>query len=97
MELALLRSFLALAGQLHFGRTARLLNVGQPALTKGFGNWNRKSGDNFFVAVAMGHASRMWADCCSTRQGNSCDGQISFLMICGEQREVAACQAAISG
>ena len=34
MELALLRSFLALAGQLHFGRTARLLNVSQPALTK---------------------------------------------------------------
>jgi hypothetical protein len=54
MELGLLRSFLALVGQLHFGRTARLLNVSQPALTKGFGNWNRKSGDNFFVAVAMG-------------------------------------------
>jgi len=34
MELELLRSFLALAGQLHFGRTARLLNVSQPALTK---------------------------------------------------------------
>jgi len=34
MELAQLRSFLALAGQLHFGRTARLLNVSQPALTK---------------------------------------------------------------
>ena len=34
MELALLRSFLALAGQLHFGRTARLLNVSQLALTK---------------------------------------------------------------
>ena len=34
MELALLRSFLALAGQLHFGRTARLLNVSQRALTK---------------------------------------------------------------
>jgi DNA-binding transcriptional LysR family regulator len=34
MELALLRSFLALAGQLHFGRTARLLNVRQPALRK---------------------------------------------------------------
>jgi DNA-binding transcriptional LysR family regulator len=34
MELEHLRSFLALAGQLHFGRTARLLNVSQPALTK---------------------------------------------------------------
>src|ERR1700730_15185376 len=34
MELALLRSFLALAGQLDFGRTARLLNVSQRALTK---------------------------------------------------------------
>jgi hypothetical protein len=33
MELELLRSFLALAAQLHFGRTARLLNVSQPALT----------------------------------------------------------------
>ena len=34
MELEHLRSFLALAGQLHFGKTARLLNVSQPALTK---------------------------------------------------------------
>ena len=34
MELEHRRSFLALAGQLHFGRTARLLNVSQPALTK---------------------------------------------------------------
>ena len=34
MELEHLRSFLALAGQLHFARTARLLNVSQPALTK---------------------------------------------------------------
>jgi DNA-binding transcriptional LysR family regulator len=34
MELEHLRSFLTLAGQLHFGRTARLLNVSQPALTK---------------------------------------------------------------
>jgi hypothetical protein len=59
MELALLRSFLALAGQRHFGRTARLLNVSQPALTKkdsaiGIG----KSGDNFFVAVACRAGTR---------------------------------------
>lgn len=34
MEMRDLRSFLLLAQQLHFGRTARLLNLTQPALTK---------------------------------------------------------------
>ena len=34
MEMRDLRSFVLLAQQLHFGRTARLLNVSQPALTK---------------------------------------------------------------
>ena len=34
MDIREVRSFLALAGQSHFGRTARLLNLSQPALTK---------------------------------------------------------------
>jgi len=34
MELREVRSFLSLAEELHFGRTARLLNLSQPALTK---------------------------------------------------------------
>jgi len=34
MDIGEVRSFLALAGQSHFGRTARLLNLSQPALTK---------------------------------------------------------------
>jgi DNA-binding transcriptional LysR family regulator len=34
MELREVRSFVALAGQLHFGRAARLLHLSQPALTK---------------------------------------------------------------
>jgi DNA-binding transcriptional LysR family regulator len=34
MEIREVRSFLVLAEQLHFGRTARLLNLSQPALTK---------------------------------------------------------------
>jgi DNA-binding transcriptional LysR family regulator len=34
MEMRELRSFVLLAQQLHFGRTARLLNLSQPALTK---------------------------------------------------------------
>lgn len=34
MDIREVRSFLALADELHFGRTARLLNLSQPALTK---------------------------------------------------------------
>ena len=34
MDIREVRSFLALAEQSHFGRTARLLNLSQPALTK---------------------------------------------------------------
>ena len=34
MDIREVRSFLALAGQSHFGRTAGLLNLSQPALTK---------------------------------------------------------------
>ncbi len=70
-EFALFRSFLALAGQLHLGRTACLLNLSQPALTKRMWQLESEIGDNFLVAVAMGQALRMWADCCSTGQGNS--------------------------
>jgi DNA-binding transcriptional LysR family regulator len=34
MDIREVRSFLALAEQSHFGRTAGLLNLSQPALTK---------------------------------------------------------------
>ena len=34
MDLTQLRSFVILAERLHFGQTARLLNLSQPALTK---------------------------------------------------------------
>ena len=34
MDMRELRSFVLLAQQLHFGRTARLLHLSQPALTK---------------------------------------------------------------
>ena len=48
MELAHLRSFLALAGELHFGRTARLLNVSQPALTKRIRHLESEIGGQLF-------------------------------------------------
>lgn len=48
MDIRELRSFVLLAGQLHFGRAARLLNLSQPALTKQIRRLEEELGASLF-------------------------------------------------
>src|SRR5262245_60909299 len=54
MDIREVRSFLILAEQSHFGRTARLLNLSQPALTKQIRRLEEDLGGALFVRSRHG-------------------------------------------